>query len=84
MGAVAGVIIVIFIVRMLSGSIKVPPVALAVGAKLGLFLFTIAILQATTPEVASAVLHVVMFVLIWTPTPLLRWIVVPESAFRSD
>ena len=83
MGAVAGVIIVIVIVRMLSGSIKVPPVALAFGAKLGLFIFTIAILQATTPEVASAVLHVVVFVLIWTPTPLLRWIVVPLRMPRT-
>jgi hypothetical protein len=83
MGAVAGVIIVIFIVRMLSGSIKVPPIALAFGAKVGLFAFTIAMVQATTPEVASAVLHVVVFVLIWAPTLLLRWIVVPLRMPRT-
>jgi hypothetical protein len=83
MGAVAGVIIVIFIVRMLSGSIKVPPIALAFGAKLGLFIFTIAMVQATSPEVASAVLHVVAFALIWAPTPLVRWIVVPLRMPRT-
>jgi hypothetical protein len=83
MGAVAGVIIVIFIVRMLSGSIKVPPIALAFGAKVGLFAFTIAMVQATTPEVASAVLHVVAFILVWAPTPLLRWIVVPLRMPRT-
>jgi hypothetical protein len=83
MGAVAGVIIVIFIVRMLSGSIKVPAIALAFGAKVGLFTFTIAVVQGTAPEVASAVLHVVAFVLIWAPTPLLRWIVVPLRMPRS-
>jgi hypothetical protein len=83
MGAVAGVIIVIFIVRMLSGSIKVPPIALAFGAKVGVFAFTIAMVQATTPEVASAVLHVVVFVLIWAPTLLLRWIVVPLRMPRT-
>jgi hypothetical protein len=82
-GAVAGVIIVIIIVRMLSGSIKVPPVALAFGAKLGVFIFTFAMVQATAPEVASAVLHVVVFVLIWAPTPLLRWIVVPLRMPRT-
>jgi hypothetical protein len=83
MGAVAGVIIVIFIVRMLSGSIKVPAIALAFGAKVGLFTFTIAVVQGTAPEVASAVLHVVAFVLIWAPTPLLRWIVVPLRMPRT-
>jgi hypothetical protein len=83
MGAVAGVIIVIFIVRMLSGSIKVPAIALAFGAKVGLFTFTIAVVQGTAPEVTSAVLHVVAFVLIWAPTPLLRWIVVPLRMPRS-
>jgi hypothetical protein len=83
MGAVAGVIIVIFIIRMLSGSIKVPPIALAFGAKVGLFTFTIAMVQGTAPEVASAVLHVVTFVLIWAPTPLLRWIVVPLRMPRT-
>jgi hypothetical protein len=77
MGAVAGVIILIFVVRMLSGSIKVPPIALAFGAKLGIFIFTIAMVQATTPEVASAVLHMVVFALVWAPIPLLQWIVVP-------
>jgi hypothetical protein len=83
MGAVAGVIIVIFIVRMLSGSIKVPPIALAFGAKVGLFTFTIAMVQAFTPEVASAVVHLVLFVLIWAPTLLLRWIVVPLRMPRT-
>jgi hypothetical protein len=83
MGAVAGVIIVIFIVRMLSGSIKVPAIALAFGAKVGLFTFTIAVVQGTAPEVASAVLHVVAFVLIWAPTPFLRWIVVPLRMPRT-
>ena len=83
MGAVAGVIIVIVIVRMLSGSIKVPAIALAFGAKVGLFTFTIAVVQGTAPEVASAVLHVVAFVLIWAPTPLLRWIVVPLRMPRT-
>jgi hypothetical protein len=77
MGAVAGVIIVIFIVRMMSGSIKVPPIALAFGVKLAVFIFTITMVQATAPEVASAVVHVVVFVLIWAPIPLLQWIVVP-------
>jgi hypothetical protein len=83
MGAVAGVIIVIFIVRMLSGSIKVPPIALAFGAKVGVFTFTIAMVQATTPEVASAILHGVVFVLVWAPTLLLRWIVVPLRMPRT-
>lgn len=83
MGAVAGVIIVIFIVRMLSGSIKVPPIALAFGAKVGVFTFTIAMVQATTPEIASAIVHVVLFVLIWAPTLLLRWIVVPLRMPRT-
>ena len=83
MGAVAGVIIVIVIVRMLSGSIKVPPIALAFGAKLGLFVFAIAMVQATTPEVASAVLHMVVFVLIWAPIPLLWWTVVPLRMPRT-
>jgi hypothetical protein len=83
MGAVAGVIIVIFIVRMLSGSIKVPAIALAFGAKVGLFAVTIAVVQGTAPEVASAVLHVVAFVLIWAPTPLLRWTVVPLRMPRT-
>jgi hypothetical protein len=83
MGAVAGVIIVIFIVRMLSGSIKVPPIALAFGVKLAVFVFTITMVQATAPEVASAVLHVVVFVLIWVPIPLLQWIVVPLRMPRA-
>ncbi len=83
MGAVAGVIIVIIVVRMLSGSIKVPAIALAFGAKVGLFIFAIAVVQGTAPEVANAVLHVVAFVLIWAPTPLLRWIVVPLRMPRT-
>jgi hypothetical protein len=77
MGAVAGVIIVIFIIRIVSGSIKVPPIALAFGVKLAVFVFTITMVQATAPEVASAILHVVVFALIWVPIPLLQWIVVP-------
>jgi hypothetical protein len=68
---------------MLSGSIKVPAIALAFGAKVGLFTFTIAMVQATAPAVASAVLHVVAFVLIWAPTLLLRWIVVPLRMPRT-
>ena len=83
MGAVAGVIIVIFIVRMLSGSIKVPPIALAFGAKVGVFAFTAAMVEATAPDVASVVLRLVAFVLIWAPTPLVRWIVVPLRMPRT-
>jgi hypothetical protein len=83
MGAVAGVIIVIFIVRILSGSIKVPPIALAFGVKLAVFIFTITMVQATAPEVAGAVVHVVVFVLIWAPIPLLQWIVVPLGMPRA-
>src|SRR5262249_40174864 len=85
MGAVAGVIIVIIIVRMLSGSIKVPPIALAFGVKLAIFVFAIAMVQVTTTdaEVASAALHIVAFVLIWAPTPFLRWVVVPLRMPRT-
>jgi hypothetical protein len=83
MGAVAGVIIVIFIVRMMSGSIKVPPIVLAFGVKLAVFVFTITMVQATAPEVASAVVHIVAFVLIWAPIPLLQWIVVPLGMPRA-
>jgi len=85
MGAVAGAIIVIIIVRMLSGSIKVPPIALAFGVKLAIFVFAIAMVQVTTTdaEVASAALHIVAFVLIWAPIPLLRWVVVPLRMPRT-
>jgi hypothetical protein len=83
MGAVAGVIIVIFIVRVMSGSIKVPPIALAFGVKLAVFVFTITLVQATAPEAASVVLHLVGFVLIWAPIPLLQWIVVPLRMPRA-
>jgi hypothetical protein len=83
MGAVAGVLIVIFIIRVMSGSIKVPPIALAFGVKLAVFVFTVTMVQATAPEVASAVLHIVVFVLIWAPIPLLQWIVVPLRMPRA-
>jgi hypothetical protein len=83
MGSLAGIVIAIIIVRMLSGSIKVPPIALAFGAKVGLFTFIVAIVQATTPEIANVVLHVAASVLIWAPTPLVRWIVVPLRMPRA-
>ena len=83
MGAVAGVIIVIFIVRIMSGSIKVPPIAVAFGVKLAVFVFTITLVQATAPEVASVVLHMVVFALIWAPIPLVQWIVVPLRMPRA-
>jgi hypothetical protein len=85
MGAIAGVVIVIFIVRMLSGSIKVPPIALAFGVKLGIFVFAVTMVQVTTTdaEVASGILHTVAFVLIWAPIPVLRWVVVPLRLPRT-
>ena len=85
MGAIAGVVIVIVIVRMLSGSIKVPPIALAFGVKLGIYVFAITLVQVTTTdaEVATGVLHMVAFVLIWAPIPLLRWVVVPLRMPRT-
>jgi hypothetical protein len=85
MGAVAGVVIVIFIVRMLSGSIKVSRGALAFGVKLAIFVFAGTMVQVTTTdaEVASAVLHIVAFVLIWAPIPLLRWLIVPLRMPRT-
>jgi len=76
MGAVAGVLIVIFIVRALSGSIRVPTIVWVYAAKLGLLTVTTAFLQLTE-SAASAVLHAVALVLIWAPTTVLRWIVVP-------
>ena len=83
MGAVAGIVIVIVLVRVLSGSIKVPPVALAFGAKVGLYIFLVAIVQGTAPEIAAPVLHFVVFLLIWAPTLPLRWIVVPLQMSRT-
>jgi len=76
MGAVAGILIAIFIGRLLFGSIKVPTIVLVCAAKLGLLMVTTAIVQLTqTP--AGDVLRAVVLVLIWAPTPVLRWIIVP-------
>src|SRR5262249_40925747 len=83
MVVVAGVIFVLFIARILPGPIKDPPIALAFGAKVGVFTFTIAMVQALAPDAASAVAHLVLFVLIWAPTLFLRWIVVPLRMPRT-
>jgi len=76
MGAVAGVLIVIFIVRALSGSIRVPTIVWVYAAKLGLLTVTTAIVEVTQIP-AGDVLRAVVLVLIWAPTTVLRWIVVP-------
>jgi len=76
MGAVAGIIIAIFIGRLLYGSIKVPTVVLVCAIKLALLTFTTAIVQVIdTPAVD--VLRAAALVLIWAPTIVLRWIIVP-------
>jgi hypothetical protein len=76
MGAVAGIIIAIFIGRLLYGSIKVPPIALVCAVKLALLTFTNAMVQATQIP-AGEVIHAVALVLIWAPTAILRGIIVP-------
>jgi hypothetical protein len=76
MGALAGVIIAIFIGRLLYGSIKVPTIVLVCAVKLAVLTFTGALVQATEMP-AGEVIRVVLLVLIWAPTTILRWIVVP-------
>ena len=76
MGAVAGIIIAIFIGRLLYGSIKVPPIALVCAVKLALLTFTNAMVRATEIP-AGEVIQAVVLVLIWAPTTILRWTVVP-------
>ena len=76
MGALAGVIIAIFIGRLLYGSIKVPTVVLVCAAKLTVLGFTSGLVQATEMPAGEAI-RVVLLVLIWAPTTILRWIVVP-------
>src|SRR5262245_36767551 len=76
MGAVAGIIIAIFIGRLLYGSIKVPTIVLVCAAKLALLTFTTALVQAT--EIPGGdVIRAVLLVLIWAPTTILRWVLVP-------
>jgi hypothetical protein len=76
MGAVAGILIAIFIGRLLYGSIKIPPVVLVCAAKLALVTFTAALVQATAIP-AGEVIRAVLLVLILAPTTILRWILVP-------
>ena len=73
-GALAGVIIAIFIGRLLYGSVKVPTVVLVCAVKSVVLMLTTALL-ARGP--AGAVLGVALLVLIWAPTAILRWIVLP-------
>ena len=76
MGALAGVLIAIFIGRLLYGSIKVPTVVLVCAVKLALLTFTTALVVATEIP-AGEVVRAAMTILILAPTALLRWIVVP-------
>jgi hypothetical protein len=76
MGALAGIIIAIFIGPLLYGSIKVPTVVLVCAAKLAVLTFTGAFVQAIEVP-AGEVIRVVLLVLIWAPTTILRWTVVP-------
>src|SRR5262245_44408240 len=76
MGAVAGIIIAIFIGRLLYGSVKVPPVVLVCAVKLALLTFTNAFVQATEVP-AGEVVRAVVTVLILAPTTVLRWVLVP-------
>src|SRR5262245_30033276 len=76
MGAVAGIIIAIFIGRLLYGSIKVPAVVLVCAVKLALVTFTTALVVATEMP-AGEVIRAALLVVIWAPTIILRWIVVP-------
>jgi hypothetical protein len=76
MGAVAGIIIAIFIGRLLYGSIKVPTVVLVCAVKLALVTFTTALVVATEIP-AGEVIRAALLVVIWAPTIILRWIVVP-------
>ena len=75
-GALAGVLIAIFIGRLLYGTIKVPTVVLVCAVKLALLTFTAALVQATEIP-AGEVIRVVVLVLVWAPTAVLRWVVVP-------
>jgi hypothetical protein len=77
-GSIAGIFLAIFIIRVLSGSIKLPKITLVWAAKIGLFFITIPLLQVATPNAAlSFVLLAIACVLIWTPTVILRSIVLP-------
>src|SRR5262249_190521 len=76
MGALGSVLIAIFIARLLFGSIKIPTIVLVCGVKLALLTFTTALVQAT--EIPGGdVIRAVLLILIWAPTIVVRWIVVP-------
>jgi hypothetical protein len=76
MGALGGVLIAIFIARLLFGSVKVPTILLVCAAKFLLFVTAIAIVEGSQAPAGGA-LEAIAFGLIWTPTIVLRWIVVP-------
>lgn len=76
MGALGSVLIAIFIARLLFGSIKVPTIVLVCGVKLALLTFTTALVQATDIPAGDAI-RAALLILIWAPTIVVRWIVVP-------
>jgi hypothetical protein len=84
-GTVASVIVNTLIVGAITGSLKSSGTTffLALAAKVIVFTLTIATVQATAPKAASAVLYVGAFVLIWAPTLLLRWVIVPLRMRRA-
>jgi hypothetical protein len=77
MGPVVTALLAIgLIIRLLSSSVRIRTIVLVCAAKYSLFVLVIAIAQSAG-TIGSVGLEVVGFILIWTPTIVLRWVVVP-------
>jgi hypothetical protein len=78
MAGIAGLLIAIFLIRALGGSIRVPTVVWVYIAKIALLGFTAAIIsEADIGAVAGTVVVAAEIALVWMPTAVLRSTIVP-------